>query len=74
MAKIIRMRPDYSCEPLWDEDTADYIESEDLQLSPGLVQRLHQWQARYDQILNLDNPRNSDFASPEEEIAFWAES
>ncbi len=73
MPKIIRMSPDYSCELLWDEETADYLELTSLPISPQLIQRMNLWQQAFENILDLDDPANSAFSSEQEEEDFESE-
>ncbi|KGF72388.1 hypothetical protein DO97_09015 [Neosynechococcus sphagnicola sy1] len=70
MPKIIRMAADYDCEPLWDSEEADYVPAEELVLSQQTMERLDEWQAAYDAILNLQDPYEIAFPSPEAEAAW----
>jgi hypothetical protein len=74
--------PDYHCAPLWldstsslwrDADGVGPVEPEELPLSQELRAALWAWAAIYDRTLNDDDPRESGFASAEEETAFEAE-
>ncbi len=73
MPRIIRMSPDYSCELLWDEETADYLELASLPLSSRLINRMTLWQQAFEGILDLDDPAKSAFSSEQEEKDFERE-
>lgn len=64
------MAADYYAFPLWDSDAGGVVDASSLPISTDLVARLQKWADRYDATLNLDDPRESGFSSPDEETAF----
>ncbi len=73
MSKIIHLSPDYDCEPLWDDESGDYLETSSLPISAQLKARIAQWQNAFNAILNRNNPRQSAFPSPQHEQDFHQE-
>lgn len=64
---------DYDCSPLWDMDEGLQIDIDDLPLTHSTKERLLKWSDIYDEILNMDDPASSGFASKEDEEAFEEE-
>ncbi|HAZ44112.1 MAG TPA: hypothetical protein DDW76_03435 [Cyanobacteria bacterium UBA11369] len=76
MKKIkIKLMTDYFSHPLWglDPDNIGDIDPKTLPLSQETIQRLEQWAASYNAILNQDDPASSGFESPQKEEAFEQE-
>ena len=69
----IEMQPDYSCEPLWNLDTANFAYPEDLPLLTKTVERLKKWQNVYDHLLDLEEPFNIGFKTIENSQIFEQE-
>lgn len=69
--RVIRLMADYGCWPLWEEGG--------INLDPGLLPidddlraELHAWSARFDDLLDWDNPAGT-FVDPDEDAGFEAE-
>lgn len=56
--------------PLWDAESSDNLDPEDLPLSPGLIARLREWATRFSATWNADDPTRSGFRTREEEARF----
>ena len=65
--KIVKLMPDYGCYPLWYyDDTNCFIDnlpldSDILNISDSLIERLYKWSIDYDNTLNQDYPPDSGF-------------
>jgi hypothetical protein len=70
MLKRIKLMTDYCCFPLWDLETGDNLNPEDLPLSVQTKKKLTDWATIYDQILDWNNPILSGFKSAQEELSF----
>lgn len=68
----LKLMADYSAWPLWGRSGGD-VDPATLPLSVDLRERLNEWAAAYDAILNRDDPRNSGFPSPEVQAAWEQE-
>lgn len=71
MKPTIKLMPDYGCWPLWSG--YDCIDPRDLPLTHETAQRLMQWAAIFDSILNHDDPKESVWPSEEAYNAFYQE-
>ncbi len=70
MSKKIKVMTEYNYFPLWDMETADNLEAEDLPLSLEISEKLADWGDIYDQIINWDDPSLSGFKSEQDKINF----
>lgn len=61
---------DYCCYPLWNMETGDNLEAEDLPLSLEISKKLTDWAIIYDRIINWDDPSLSGFKSDQEKNDF----
>lgn len=68
----LKVMADYHCYPLWlvDQNGPKNISPESLLLDTKIIQQLYEWADKYDSTLNLDDPRNSGFPSPQAHRAF----
>lgn len=66
----IKLMAEYNSSPLWDMETADNLELEELPLSGAIRQRLNDWARVYDRLLNWDDPADSAFPDPAAREAF----
>ncbi len=73
MVRRLDLQADYNCSALWDIDAADYPELSELPLSQGTCQKLREWQAKYDALLNLNDPYRTAFATPADQRKFEQE-
>jgi hypothetical protein len=72
--KKIRFESDYFCWPLWGTTAEDVgnINPDDLPISQHLREKIMEWAARFDAIINMDDPANSVFfKTKEEEFNFY---
>ncbi|MCY4137170.1 MAG: hypothetical protein OXF56_02755 [Rhodobacteraceae bacterium] len=69
----IKLMADYDCWPLWNLTEVDNVDPETLPLSIATKQALSDWQQALDRTLNRDDPLQSGFETPEEEVAFNTE-
>ncbi|MEM8779559.1 MAG: hypothetical protein AAGF26_11940 [Cyanobacteria bacterium P01_G01_bin.49] len=70
MIMRIKLMTDYYYYPLWNMDDPDNIDPHELPLKEETIKRLLQWSEVYNQILNIDDPVSSDFASEKEAEEF----
>jgi len=70
--RSIKVMADYGCFPLWEASPGliGNIDPETLPISAPLKSRLLRWSHDYDSTLNVDDPLNSGFRSPEEQASF----
>ncbi|MCG7781909.1 hypothetical protein [Lelliottia amnigena] len=70
--KKIKLMADYQCHPLWGMEPDDFgdISPDDLPISLELKNNLHDWAARYDLTLNMDDPASSGFENEMMESVF----
>jgi hypothetical protein len=76
MKKIkIKLMTDYYSHPLWglDSDNIGDIDPKKLPLSQETIDRLENWAATYNAILNQEDPASSSFDSPQSEEDFEQE-
>jgi len=68
----LKVMADYYCYPLWliDQNDLKNISPESLLLDTKMIQQLYEWAGKYDSILDLNDPRNSGFPSPQAHRAF----
>jgi len=71
MPQKIRLTSDYDCEPLWSN--GDALDSEELHLKATTISRLYKWQADYDATVDLEEPYNTGFKTPEARKEFERE-
>ncbi|MGW6918896.1 hypothetical protein ACWGB8_34495 [Kitasatospora sp. NPDC054939] len=73
----LRVMADYDCHPLWftaPDEVGDVAPDDpELGLSAELAQALDAWAARFDALLDRDDPAASDFESPAAERRFYAD-
>lgn len=69
----LRVMADYDCWPLWDDGTCLNVDPASLPLSADLVRELSAWSARFDAILNRDDPARSAFPTLDDRARFLAE-
>jgi hypothetical protein len=74
-SRVVKVMADYGCFPTWsiDEKGLNNINPYDLGLDRELCEQLNAWAARFDSILDLDDPPSSQFASRSDEIEFLHE-
>lgn len=70
MSKKIKLMAEYNYSPLWDMETADNIDLDELPLSRVVRQKLNDWAQIYDQIIDWNDPANSDFPNESARDAF----
>ena len=71
---VIKLMPDYECDPLWlVGENSGNIDVDMVPISALLQAQLIAWAKTYDAILNWDDPLSSGFASPADELAFEQE-
>ena len=58
----IKLMADYECFAIWDEDTVDNLNPDDLPISDNLKLKIHQWEETFDATLNRSDPANSGFS------------
>lgn len=68
----LRLSPEYNCWPTWDDEHFSNVDPSILGFSDGLLQRLRDWDERFQKTYNPDDPFSSAFASVEEE-RLWAD-
>lgn len=70
--RSIKLMPDYGCFPLWEasSDIFGNINPEELTISRQLKEGLFAWAEWYDSTLNIDDPINSGFSSPNDQRDF----
>jgi hypothetical protein len=61
MKRKIKLMAEYNYSPLWDMETADNLNLDELPLSSSIQQKLSNWAEIYNQIINWDNPADSHF-------------
>lgn len=65
--KIVKLMPDYGCFPLWYYDDSNSfidnlpLDSDIINISDSLIERLNKWSIDYDHTLNQDYPPDSGF-------------
>jgi hypothetical protein len=66
---------DYDCWPLWQpiDDGPTNVDPADLPITPALRDALYDWARRYNDILNREDPAQSNFKTLEAEAAFKAD-
>lgn len=57
----IKLMADYECFALWDEDSVDNLNPDELPISEELKYRIHRWEDAFDATLNRADPANSGF-------------
>lgn len=70
MTKKIKLMAEYNYFPLWDLETGDNLDEEDLSLSVEMIEKLNNWADIYNNIIDWDNPSKSGFKSEEEKHNF----
>ena len=73
MAPVLRIAPEWECWPLWDHETGDNFDPNDLGLPSGLAARIVDWDNQFQTIFNRDDPVASDFPTPQARTAWRAE-
>lgn len=70
--KRIKLMADYGCYPLWGTSPDEFgdISPDELPLSAELKKHLFEWAARYDAILDPEDPISSGFKNMKEEEKF----
>ena len=73
--EIIKLHAEYECSPLWGigPQTVENIDPQNLPISQELKLIVYEWQQRFDETLNREDPRNSGFKSNEQLIDFDAD-
>lgn len=66
----LRLRPELFCWPLWDGDTGANVSHYHLDISIDLAERIENWDDRFQQTWNEEDPKASAFATEEEERAY----
>jgi hypothetical protein len=61
MNRKIKLMAEYNYSPLWDMETADNLDLDELPLSSSIQKKLSNWAEVYNQIINWDNPADSHF-------------
>ncbi len=61
---------EYNYFPLWDLETGENLDEEDLPLSVEMIEKLNNWADIYNNIINWDNPSESGFKSSQEQQDF----
>ena len=61
MKRKIKLMAEYNYSPLWDMETADNLNLDELPLSSSIQKKLSNWAEIYNQIINWDNPADSHF-------------
>jgi hypothetical protein len=69
---------EYNYSPLWDMETADNLDLDELPLSSSIQKKLSNWAEIYNQVINWDNPADSSFSDvltqdnfEQDGIAIW---
>jgi hypothetical protein len=62
MNRKIKLMAEYNYSPLWDMETADNLDLDELPLSSSIQKKLSNWAEIYNQIINWDNPADSSFS------------
>jgi hypothetical protein len=69
----LRLAPEDSCWPLWNDRTGDNLDPARLPLPADLLERLMHWDAKYQAAFDPLNPAAVVFPTPEAATAFHAE-
>ncbi len=73
MAPVLRVAPEWECWPLWDHETGDNFDPNDLDLPAALATRIVAWDNQFQAIFKRDDPAASDFPSWEARLAWRTE-
>ena len=71
--KILKIKPEYQCSPLWieeDNKIAANINLSEINLDNEIKDRLQRWAEEFDLTLNQDYPPDSKFKTVQDEINF----
>jgi hypothetical protein len=78
MNRKIKLMAEYNYSPLWDMETADNLDLDELPLSSSIQKKLSNWAEIYNQVINWDNPADSSFSDvltqdnfEQDGIAIW---
>lgn len=69
----LRLRPEFSCWPLWDADTGENVSHYHVDISFDLAERIEIWDDRFQAVYRDEDPASSAFPSPEEEQSYVEE-
>lgn len=69
----LRLRPEFSCWPLWDSDTGENVSHYHVDISFDLAERIEVWDDRFQAIYRDEDPASSNFPTPEEEQSYVEE-
>ena len=70
--RVLKLMANYDCFPLWEASPGivGNVDPATLPISSNLRNLLHAWAKAYNLTLNKDDPLQSGFSSPEDELRF----
>lgn len=74
LPECLRLMPEYGCWPLWGDTQASNIDPQSLGFSDGLIERINDWDALFQNGYRKDDPLASGFGDLAEERRWAAES
>ncbi|GGO43902.1 hypothetical protein GCM10012287_08170 [Streptomyces daqingensis] len=72
MVKVVRLAPEYECDPLWlsTQSGVENIPACHLPIDAALVDEVQKWGAEYEATYVPEDPLASGFSTPREESDF----